>query len=787
MAQPLPYERDFDFQNFQSGQPSTPLPGDKVNAEFDQIAATLDEVLARIALLQDDDTALKRGSVGPDQLADSLALGFEPPSAWTTATAYVDKDTVFEDGGFYKCLISHTSGTFATDLAAEKWELIADFTSATAAAEAAQAAAEAAQAAAASSASAASTSAGTATTKAAEAAASAATATSKAAEAAGSAGDASASSGTAQAAAVTATTKAEEASDSAAAAAASAASIVIGPGGVQAYSANLAGVAAVSPTDGNFIVGNGTTFTAENGATARTSLGLGSAAVANLLDEDNMASDSDTAVPSQQSVNVGKLQKVATRTALKALSTSVHSAVYLFEAGREGVFVFRAGDYSAQVTVDTCEGVYIAPASDSDGSSGAWVRQMNGGIDPRWFGAIDGTSNDSTAALQCAFAVAALGTKAVYIPAGTFKTTARIATLTGSHWSVTGEHGASFLYTEDNIDILRIDRSTSTYYGAIVGVGFIGNVSGTRTSCEAIRIVGSAANWMSFWTFASLTFLGVYRGIRVNITTNASGDELGFDWNSFINIKSANYEAYNCNDAIYFDKGSGTGNIYSGGNLVFANSGIAFAGAAGANIGDISIFGIQMGGGGTGIVLGASAAYRSNVTIVGCQFDAGIGVSVWADGYTNLKIEGNNWGGATELVLLNCAYVTGDGPGSMASRYGVQHDTVYPTVIDNIATFELPTWSGATVVVNTHGLIQGSGLVSTQTQYFFGNNGGTVTAYQIATNTYANGTGGTLAHSTTVSGGVITLKATHNGNAGTTSLRHHIEVINGDGITYTAL
>lgn len=33
MAQPLPYERDYDFQNFQSGHPSTPLPGDKVNAE----------------------------------------------------------------------------------------------------------------------------------------------------------------------------------------------------------------------------------------------------------------------------------------------------------------------------------------------------------------------------------------------------------------------------------------------------------------------------------------------------------------------------------------------------------------------------------------------------------------------------------------------------------------------------------------------------------------------------------------------------------------------------------
>ena len=71
---------------------------------------------------------------------------------------------------------------------------------------------------------------------------------------------------------------------------------------VQAYDADLAAIAALAKTDGNFIVGDGTTWVAENGATARTSLGLGSAAVANLLDEDDMASDSATAVPSQQSV-----------------------------------------------------------------------------------------------------------------------------------------------------------------------------------------------------------------------------------------------------------------------------------------------------------------------------------------------------------------------------------------------------------------------------------------------------------------------------------------------------
>lgn len=47
---------------------------------------------------------------------------------------------------------------------------------------------------------------------------------------------------------------------------------------VQAYDAQLSDIAGLTPSDGNFIVGDGTNFVAESGATARTSLGLGSIA-----------------------------------------------------------------------------------------------------------------------------------------------------------------------------------------------------------------------------------------------------------------------------------------------------------------------------------------------------------------------------------------------------------------------------------------------------------------------------------------------------------------------------
>lgn len=50
---------------------------------------------------------------------------------------------------------------------------------------------------------------------------------------------------------------------------------------VQAYDAQLADIAALSPTDANFVVGDGSNFVLESGATARSSLGLGSMATQN--------------------------------------------------------------------------------------------------------------------------------------------------------------------------------------------------------------------------------------------------------------------------------------------------------------------------------------------------------------------------------------------------------------------------------------------------------------------------------------------------------------------------
>jgi hypothetical protein len=80
---------------------------------------------------------------------------------------------------------------------------------------------------------------------------------------------------------------------------------------VQAYDAELAAIAGLAVTDSNIIVGNGTTWVAESGATARTSLGLGTG---------------DT--PQFASINVGSSSDTTlTRSAAGKLDVEGHTVV----------------------------------------------------------------------------------------------------------------------------------------------------------------------------------------------------------------------------------------------------------------------------------------------------------------------------------------------------------------------------------------------------------------------------------------------------------------------------
>ena len=52
MSQPQPFSRSYSFTNFQAANPTTPLPGSAVDVEFNNVKATLDQVLTNLALIQ---------------------------------------------------------------------------------------------------------------------------------------------------------------------------------------------------------------------------------------------------------------------------------------------------------------------------------------------------------------------------------------------------------------------------------------------------------------------------------------------------------------------------------------------------------------------------------------------------------------------------------------------------------------------------------------------------------------------------------------------------------------
>jgi hypothetical protein len=127
MSQPPAYIRQYAFVDWSTSFPTLPHSGQHLDTEFNAVKTTIDQVLVNMALLQRDDGKLHNGLVTVDSLSNdvvSLMGEWNPTGAWATATDYAVQDVAVEDGASYVCLIAHTSGTFATDLAAGKWALL---------------------------------------------------------------------------------------------------------------------------------------------------------------------------------------------------------------------------------------------------------------------------------------------------------------------------------------------------------------------------------------------------------------------------------------------------------------------------------------------------------------------------------------------------------------------------------------------------------------------------------------------------------------------------------------
>jgi hypothetical protein len=128
VSQPAPYNRSFSFSNFQAANPTGVPPGSSIDLELNNVKSSIDGIESNLLRIQRDDGALVNGSVTYDTLSPSLqTAGIAPALPWVTGSAYAVSASVTHGSAFYRCLIAHTSGVFATDLASGDWVLIVDF------------------------------------------------------------------------------------------------------------------------------------------------------------------------------------------------------------------------------------------------------------------------------------------------------------------------------------------------------------------------------------------------------------------------------------------------------------------------------------------------------------------------------------------------------------------------------------------------------------------------------------------------------------------------------------
>lgn len=100
-----------------------------LNANFQALRDAFDSLLGTDGTDGDNNTMSGdldlNGNVLRNATFDGSIVGLEWQGDWVTATAYAVNDLVKQSGSVYICIVAHTSGTFATDLSALKWELFA--------------------------------------------------------------------------------------------------------------------------------------------------------------------------------------------------------------------------------------------------------------------------------------------------------------------------------------------------------------------------------------------------------------------------------------------------------------------------------------------------------------------------------------------------------------------------------------------------------------------------------------------------------------------------------------
>ncbi len=148
---------------------------------------------------------------------------------------------------------------------------------------------------------------------------------------------------------------------------------------VQAWDAELDAIAALTPTNSNFIVGDGSTWVTESGATARTSLGLGALAVGDTINNSDW-SGTDLAVVNG---GTGASTAAAARTALGlVIGTNVFTQRTITAAG--GAFWANGDGVSGNPTIDVALQVFETTVGQAALGTGGEVILLDALTDETW-------------------------------------------------------------------------------------------------------------------------------------------------------------------------------------------------------------------------------------------------------------------------------------------------------------------------------------------------------------------------------------------------------------------
>lgn len=243
------------------------------------------------------------------------------------------------------------------------------------------------------------------------------------------------------------------------------------------------------------------------------------------------------------------------RTALKAVDTATYKAAYLVESGRDGSFVWKSGDYSAQVALDTQEGVFVK-ADAVAASSGAWVRALSNDLRAEMFGAVGDTKvydaactissgSPNLTVTGATFTANDVGKKIVIGGAGTagapLVTTinayvdATHVTLSANAATALAASTVHVAYGTDDTTALQCYLNVCGYIGAPVFLGDSANAYAVSTKLQAMvkrnagAVDSSPASDIHFTDNLPFNIVGLGKAVLVAVASMTAILELIYD------------------------------------------------------------------------------------------------------------------------------------------------------------------------------------------------------------------------------------------------------------------